>query len=143
MAFMSGFTGSLFRAARVYLLVALAAPVVVFAGVEAWRVLAWLVSVYSAFIPAYIATDHVAALYMAVACVYIVKESFVARERSVEVYVLLGLQLIGATAALYGLLAATRGLIPALQGFDLFDATFLSMSALLATYMVFHPRLNR
>jgi hypothetical protein len=47
------------------------------------------------------------------------------------------------TGSLYGLLDAAVGLVPSLPPFDVFTATCLGMSAILATYVLFHRRAHR
>jgi hypothetical protein len=82
-------------------------------------------------------------VYGTVAIFYVANASL-AHRRLATIYVLLcGLHVLAGTVSLCGLLAATEGLIPSLPRFDLFDATFLSMSILLGAYMLFHRRANR
>jgi len=140
-----GFLDSLSRAPRVYVLVAVSAALLVFIGVEGWRVLVWLFTPGAAAMPGDGQSGYdtpAAILYVAASGSYVVCE-YVGHRPLAAAYVLLGvLYVMGGTVSIYGLLAVVAGLIPNLPQYDLFEVTLVSMSILLGAYSLFHRRIN-
>jgi hypothetical protein len=146
MTFITGFRKNLSNASRVYVVVALVAPVLVFLAVEGWRVLAWLAMSDPAGQSADSGSIHdrlLAGVYLVTAAVYVADTSRSHRQVAVIYTVLGALHVLGGTMSIYGLLSVVGGLVPSLSRLDIFDMTCVSMSLLLATYVLFHRRLTR
>ena len=148
MEFMIGFRVSLLQAARLHLPVVLAAPVLVFLGVEGWRAIVWLFDSVAANAPMNGAPGHdplIAVVYAVSAACYITMAvaSRVGDRVVASLYALLSvLHVLGGTVSIYGLLAAMEGLIPSLSHYDLLSTTGVSMSILLGAYLLFHRRVD-
>jgi hypothetical protein len=139
-----GFFANLSRAARFYAGATLAGAVSVFAGVEGWRIMEYLVSSDGSANPPTSGLDVVSlGISLIVAPLYLWIAYRTESEHRGLYLVLAGCNLLLSTGALYGLFAFTGRLIPGIAEYGPLAATCLTMSGLLGAYLLFHRRTNR
>lgn len=133
---------SIARTGRVYIAVVLAAPIMLFVGVEGWRTIDWAFGLGSLGTTG--GRETISAIAYIIAALSFVGEDAIVHKRVAAAYVAMaGLHVLAGTASLYGLVTVIEGLIPSLSGFDPMNAAFVSMSVLLVSYVLFHRRVNR
>ena len=143
---MTGIGASLLRPGRVYIAVAVVAPILVLIGVEGFRAAGAIMASDAVHRSEYAGADpdrFLLLIYVATAVVYIGLAVRDHRHLTALYALLSGLYVLGGTASLYGLLVAAEGLIPSLQRFDPMYAAFVVMSVLLVSYVLFHRRAQR
>ena len=135
------FIRSLSRAARFYTSTTLAGIVLVFAGVEGWRAIAYLGAPGDAVdAPASMHFfDAVIAIQYVILSLSALRELGHGPHRLLVAMVSVSL----ATIALYPLFAIAGRLLLNTPSFDPLAATCLTMSALLGAYLLFHRKANR
>jgi hypothetical protein len=143
---MTDFMRSLWEAARLYVAAAVAGAILIFVGVEAWRLLEWVSSPVATTSSLGNGSLHdliIAGIYVVLVGIYVADRSLGHGTLATIYMVLGGLHVLGGTVSLYGLLATVKALIPSLPHYDPIQLTAVAMSILLGVYVLFHRRLNR